>query len=55
MSDSVKVQFSFNGDEEEIVCNKNVTMIDIFEKYAKKVEQEIRNLFFVYNGDLVNS
>lgn len=54
MSNVIKFIFCYNGINEIIEHHKGGRMIDLFEKYLNKVEKDFGELFFLYNGELLN-
>ena len=50
----VKIIFSYNGQNETLKCQKNEYMIDIYKKYAMKIQIDLKDLYFLYNGDMIN-
>ena len=54
MSDSVKIFFTFNGEQKEVEGKKDEFMFSVYTRYVKMIGQEIEKVFFLYNGDLIN-
>jgi len=54
MSNDIKFTFCYNGNNEIIDHPKRGRMIDLFEKYLNKVGKDFGELFFLYNGELLN-
>ena len=50
----IKIIFIFEGKNEIIECKKEEYMIDIFKRYAKKIQVDLNNLFFLWNGNMIN-
>ena len=46
--------FIFKGNEISIQCNRNENMNDIFKRVNVKLQQQIDNLYFLYNGQVIN-
>ena len=49
-----KVIFLFNGLEIIIQCNKDEKMKEICKRFALKTNNEINNIYFLYNGNKIN-
>ena len=49
----VRIIFSFNGYNETIECKRSEFMIEIYKRYAKKIQVDLNNLFFLYNGSMI--
>jgi len=49
----VKITFIFNGRNENIDCNKEEYMIEIFKRYVIKIQVDVEKLFFLYNGNMI--
>ena len=49
-----KINFLFNGFNEALEYEKENNMNEIFIKYAEKIQRDIKELFFLHNGDLIN-
>ena len=50
----VKIIFAYNGQNETLKCQKNEYMIDIYKRYAMKIQIDLKDLYFLYNGDMIN-
>ena len=50
----IYLNFLFDGNKEIIKCNKDEYMKDIFINYANKIEKNAMEMFFLYNGDMIN-
>ena len=48
-----EIIFTFKGDKTIIQCTNEEKMKDIFEKYATKINIDIKSVFFLYNGDYI--
>ncbi len=48
-----KVIFNFKGVELTIQCTTEEKMENIFQKFYQKVQMELKNFLFLYNGSLV--
>ena len=49
-----KVVFLFNGLEMIIPCNKDEKLKEICKRFALKTNNEINNIYFLYNGNKIN-
>ena len=49
-----KVIFNYKGIETIIQSNLNDKMRDIYKRYETKIEKDISNLLFLYNGNNIN-
>jgi hypothetical protein len=54
MSNVIKFTFCYNGRNEIIEHHIGGRMIDLFEKYFTKIQKDFGELFFLYNGELLN-
>ena len=55
MSSEVKVIFTYNGIQTEILCTKSDKLRNIFEKYWNKVDlDKTKKYFYLYNGTKIN-
>ena len=50
----VEVEFIFNGIKTLIKCNEDDKMNDIFNKYIIKINKNINDIYFVYDGKNIN-
>ena len=48
------VKFIYKGSEIIIQCQEIDKMKDIINKFVIKVEKDINNLYFMYNGNIIN-
>ena len=48
-----EVIFSYNGRNKTIMCKKDEYMIDIYKRYSKAIQEDIKKLYFLYNGNLI--
>ena len=49
-----KVVFIFEGSRIEIQCSEEDKMKDICLKLANKIDKNINNIYFLYNGNTIN-
>ena len=49
-----KVDFIYNDNNYFIQCNNEDKMGDILTKFANKAGKNIKNFFFLYNGQIIN-
>ena len=54
MSKLYNLDFSFRGNHEIMKFSKDDFMLKVFKEYASKINQDIKNLFFLYNGDMIS-
>ena len=52
--ENISVKFILEGVILMIQCKKNDYMIDIFKKFAGKVDKDINSIYFLYDGDMIN-
>ena len=50
-----KVNFIYKGIENFIHCKKEDILIDVCKKYCLKLKLDLKNLIFMYGGDVLNS
>ena len=50
----IKIIFSYNGQNETIECKQNEYMLDIYNRYAMKIQVDLEKLYFLCNGSLIN-
>ena len=48
------IDFIYVGQTITIQCNKNEYMKDIFYKFSDKVQRQVKDFFFLYNGQNIN-
>ena len=48
------VEFIYHGGKADIQCKENGKLIDIIQKFCIKVEKNIDEMYFSYNGLIVN-
>ena len=48
-----QVNFDYNGRSIMVLCNKNDTMRNIFQKFALKANVDINSIYFVYSGNYI--
>ena len=53
MAESI-LHFVYKGQEIKISCKKNEIMRNIYNIYANKTNQDIKNICFLYNGNKIN-
>ena len=51
--EKTKIKFSYNGTNAIIEAVKDEYMKDIFKKFSLEIKVEINNLFFLYNGNII--
>ena len=49
-----KAEFSYNDSNYIIQCKNDDKMKDIIGKFLEKSQKERKNLFFIYNGQIIN-
>ena len=49
-----KINFCYNGRNFYLEYHEENTMELILKRFASEIGKDIQNLFFLYNGDLVN-
>ena len=49
-----KITFLYNGVSETLECNKEELMDAIYRRYTKKINVDIKKVFFLYNGSMIN-
>ena len=49
----VKMKLIYNGVETTILCTPEEYIKDILKRYSIKIQKDINNLVFYYNGNLV--
>ena len=52
--EDVIITFTFNGEDKILDCKKEEYMIEIYRRFGKKIQVDIKKLFFLYNGDMIN-
>ena len=50
----VKIIFLYNGNNETIKCKKGEYMLDIYKRYAMKIQVDLEKLYFLCNGSMIN-
>ena len=50
----INLSFNYDGNKEIIKSNIDEYMKNIFYNFANKVQKKINNLFFLYNGNIIN-
>jgi len=48
-----QVNFTYNGRSFMVLCNKNDTMRNIFQKFAIKANINLNSIFFIYSGNYI--
>ena len=48
------INFIYYQNIVKIQCKRNEYMKDIFKRYLIKIQKDINNIFFLYNGDKIN-
>ena len=48
------LNFIYNNHELKIPAKRNEFMKDIFKRYIIKIEKNINDIFFLYNGNKIN-
>ena len=51
---NVKITFTYNGVNETIDCKDDELMCSIYKRYTAKIKGDIKKLYFLYNGDMIN-
>lgn len=49
-----KIEFSYNNAVFLVQCNNDDKMEDVIEKFLTKSGQNKKNVFFLYNGQIIN-
>ena len=49
-----KVIFNFNQIKTEIHCDENETMATICSRYASKIQQDLKSIYFIYSGKTID-
>ena len=52
--ENICLNFNYKGQYNKIKCKKNENLYDIFKRYSNKINKDINNIFFIYNGTLIN-
>ena len=50
----IEIEFNYNGDINNIRCNENERLRDVYEKIYSNHQQNISSLSFLYNNDKIN-
>ena len=50
-----EVEFIYEGKPTTIQCQLKDKMKDTFTKFSTKTQSDINNLYFLYNGNTINS
>ena len=53
--EDIILNFNYKGQEVKIQCKKNENMNDIFKRYTNKIKKDINNIYFIYNGNIINN
>ena len=46
--------FTFNGIETKIQCSKNDYIRNIFQRYSTKIQKDLNEIYFLYEGKMIN-
>ena len=49
-----KVIFNYEGNNTTILCQENEKMTEICKKFGNKIQIDINDLYFLYNGKIIN-
>ena len=49
-----KIIFFYNGLKTILLCSMNEKMDDILKKYETKIKKDIKELYFIYDGNEIN-
>ena len=49
-----KVIFNYQGNNTTVLCQENEKMIEICKRFENKIQIDINNLYFLYNGKIIN-
>jgi len=52
--DIIKIKILFNGNEKQLESDKHTEIGSILNSYSKEIDKDINDLYFIYNGDLIN-
>ena len=52
--DEIALDFIYNGSLTKVHCTRNEYMKDIFKKYLSKINKDINDVYFIYNGNKIN-
>jgi hypothetical protein len=52
--DEIALDFIYNGCLTKVHCTRNEYMKDIFKKYLSKINKDINDVYFIYNGNKIN-
>ena len=47
---NINVVFTYNGQENIIICKKSDEMREIFEKISNEINEDLKNVYFLFNG-----
>jgi len=50
----VKIIFTYNGNNETMECKRDEFMLDIYKRYVMKIQVDLKKLYFLCNGSLIN-
>ena len=53
--EDININFNYKGQEVKIQCKKNENMNQIFKRYTSKINKDINNIYFIYNGNIINN
>ena len=54
MEDAI-LNFNYKGQEIKIQCKRNEYINDIFNRYSIKINKDINNIYFIYNGNIIKN
>ena len=49
-----KVISNYEGVNTTVLCQENEKMIEICKRYVNKIQIDINDLYFLYNGKIIN-
>ena len=52
--DNIELIVNYNGDKVTMQCKKYEFMKDIFTRYSTKINKSVKDILFLYNGNIVN-
>ena len=53
--EEIILNFNYKGQEIKMQCKRNEDMNEIFKRYTNKINEDINNLCFIYNGNKLNN
>ena len=51
----VILNFNYKGHDIKIQCKRNEYINDIFKRYSIKINKDIINIYFIYNGNIIKN